>query len=76
MRCRKFVSFVVVIIIIIISLENNYVVVTMQDVAVKVLTVQDFHDDQLREFLREVGICLSLMSSSDMLDVSFSSMQL
>ncbi|KAJ6930339.1 hypothetical protein NC652_014000 [Populus alba x Populus x berolinensis] len=24
------------------------------DVAVKVLTVQDFHDDQLREFLREV----------------------
>lgn len=48
----------------------------MQDVAVKVLTVQDFHDDQLREFLREVGICLSLMSSSDMLDVSFSSMQL
>lgn len=27
---------------------------TMQDVAVKVLTVQDFHDDQLREFLREV----------------------
>ncbi|XP_021679475.2 serine/threonine-protein kinase CTR1 isoform X2 [Hevea brasiliensis] len=26
------------------------------DVAVKVLTVQDFHDDQLREFLREVAI--------------------
>lgn len=26
----------------------------MQDVAVKVLTVQDFHDDQLKEFLREV----------------------
>ncbi|XP_050379176.1 serine/threonine-protein kinase CTR1 [Argentina anserina] len=26
------------------------------DVAVKVLTVQDFHDDQLREFLREVSI--------------------
>nr|GMC54374.1 serine/threonine-protein kinase CTR1 [Ipomoea batatas] len=27
------------------------------DVAVKVLTVQDFHDDQLREFLREVCAC-------------------
>ncbi|XP_062098169.1 serine/threonine-protein kinase CTR1 isoform X3 [Humulus lupulus] len=26
------------------------------DVAVKVLTVQDFHDDQLKEFLREVAI--------------------
>ncbi|EEF48642.1 map3k delta-1 protein kinase, putative [Ricinus communis] len=26
------------------------------DVAVKVLSVQDFHDDQLREFLREVAI--------------------
>lgn len=26
------------------------------DVAVKVLTMQDFHDDQLREFLREVAI--------------------
>lgn len=26
----------------------------MQDVAVKVLTVQDFQDDQLKEFLREV----------------------
>ncbi|KAI7744252.1 hypothetical protein M8C21_008251, partial [Ambrosia artemisiifolia] len=26
------------------------------DVAVKVLTVQDFHDDQLKEFLREVSI--------------------
>nr|GMD91312.1 serine/threonine-protein kinase CTR1 [Ipomoea batatas] len=26
------------------------------DVAVKVLTLQDFHDDQLREFLREVAI--------------------
>ncbi|WJX45107.1 hypothetical protein P8452_32012 [Trifolium repens] len=28
----------------------------IQDVAVKVLTVQDFHDDQLKEFLREVAI--------------------
>lgn len=28
---------------------------SMQDVAVKVLTVQDFDDDQLKEFLREVG---------------------
>lgn len=28
----------------------------LQDVAVKVLTVQDFHDDQLKEFLREVCI--------------------
>ena len=28
----------------------------IQDVAVKVLTSQDFHDDQLKEFLREVGI--------------------
>lgn len=27
----------------------------MQDVAVKVLTLQDFHDDQLKEFLREVS---------------------
>ncbi|XP_010277524.1 PREDICTED: serine/threonine-protein kinase CTR1-like isoform X2 [Nelumbo nucifera] len=26
------------------------------DVAVKVLTIQDFHDDQLKEFLREVAI--------------------
>ena len=26
----------------------------MQDVAVKVLTIQDFEDDQLKEFLREV----------------------
>lgn len=26
----------------------------MQDVAVKVLTVQDFQDDQMKEFLREV----------------------
>lgn len=31
--------------------------VQCQDVAVKVLTVQDFHDDQLREFLREVCAC-------------------
>lgn len=28
----------------------------LQDVAVKVLTIQDFHDDQLKEFLREVCI--------------------
>lgn len=28
----------------------------LQDVAVKVLTVQDFLDDQLKEFLREVCI--------------------
>lgn len=28
----------------------------LQDVAVKVLTVQDFQDDQLKEFLREVCI--------------------
>lgn len=30
----------------------------VQDVAVKVLTVQDFHDDQLKEFLREVIIIM------------------
>ena len=29
----------------------------LQDVAVKVLTIQDFHDDQFKEFLREV--CLA-----------------
>lgn len=28
----------------------------MQDVAVKVLTEQDFNDDQLKEFLREVSM--------------------
>lgn len=33
-------------------LLNN--VAALQDVAVKVLSVQDFHDDQLKEFLREV----------------------
>jgi len=32
------------------------VVLNVQDVAVKVLTVQDFQDDQLKEFLREVGL--------------------
>jgi len=26
----------------------------MKDVAVKILSIQDFHDDQFREFLREV----------------------
>lgn len=30
-------------------------VLKLQDVAVKVLTVQDFQDDQLKEFLREVS---------------------
>lgn len=34
--------------------QVNCLLVPMQDVAVKVLSVQDFHDDQLREFLREV----------------------
>ena len=34
--------------------ESESLLVSIQDVAVKVLTVQDFHDDQLREFLREV----------------------
>jgi len=29
-------------------------VLKLQDVAVKVLSVQNFHDDQLKEFLREV----------------------
>lgn len=33
-----------------------YLFYKLQDVAVKVLTVQDFHDDQLKEFLREVCI--------------------
>lgn len=33
-------------------LLNN--VAALQDVAVKVLSVQDFLDDQLKEFLREV----------------------
>lgn len=28
----------------------------MKDVAVKILSIQDFHDDQFREFLREVAI--------------------
>lgn len=31
-----------------------YYATLLQDVAVKVLTVQDFLDDQLKEFLREV----------------------
>lgn len=35
----------------------------MQDVAVKVLTVQDFHDDQLKEFLREVDFHVLYRSS-------------
>jgi len=35
-------------------LSESESLVSIQDVAVKVLTVQDFHDDQLREFLREV----------------------
>lgn len=26
----------------------------VKDVAVKILSIQDFHDDQFREFLREV----------------------
>jgi hypothetical protein len=39
--------------------------VSIQDVAVKVLIVQDFHDDQLREFLREV--CKSTLSISSLL---------
>lgn len=30
----------------------------LQDVAVKVLSIQDFSDDQLKEFLREVYACL------------------
>jgi hypothetical protein len=34
--------------------ESESLLVSIQDVAVKVLTVQDFHGDQLREFLREV----------------------
>lgn len=44
----------------------------MQDVAVKVLTVQDFHDDQLKEFLREVlnvnFILSNLLSESSFLE--------
>jgi len=32
------------------------VVLKLQDVAVKVLSVQDFQDDQLKEFLREVSV--------------------
>ena len=37
----------------------NFVYFKLQDVAVKFLTVQDFFDDQLKEFLREV--CTSLL---------------
>lgn len=55
------------------------VVLKLQDVAVKVLTVQDFQDDQLKEFLREVSImsplnyipfCI-LMLSTIMLGIHF-----
>ena len=37
-----------------IAFSKSTIAVPMQDVAVKVLTVQDFNDDQLKEFLREV----------------------
>lgn len=32
-----------------------YLPILLQDVAVKVLADQDFHNDQLKEFLREVS---------------------
>lgn len=32
----------------------NMFLFMVKDVAVKILSIQDFHDDQFREFLREV----------------------
>jgi hypothetical protein len=44
----------------------------LKDVAVKVLTVQDFHDDQLKEFLREVCIdCIHEINVLSCLFIAF-----
>lgn len=37
-------------------------VILLQDVAVKVLSIQDFSDDQLKEFLREVCLVYMFLS--------------